>query len=169
MKKPTKTIAFMGLFTALALIMAYIEILIPPLFPSIPGIKMGLPNIIIVFLLYRRGIGSAICVSLLRMVMVMMLFGNVMAFLYSLAGGFLSLSVMILLRRMNFLSVVGVSVAGGVMHNVGQILMAILLLDTTEIGYYLVVLIVTGVIAGVFVGLCGATLIKKIPKNTMLF
>ena len=167
MKNRSKTIAFMGLCTALALIMAYVEVLIPPLFPSLPGIKMGLPNIIIVFLLYRRGVGSAALVSLLRIVMATLLFGNAMALAYSLAGGILSLSVMILLRRLNFLSVVGVSVAGGVAHNVGQVLMAILLLDTTELGYYLVVLTVTGMVAGIVVGLCGSVLIKKIPVNAM--
>ena len=79
MKNRSKTIAFMGLCTALALIMAYVEVLIPPLFPSLPGIKMGLPNIIIVFLLYRRGVGSAALVSLLRIVMATLLFGNAMA------------------------------------------------------------------------------------------
>lgn len=165
MRNKTKATAFMGLFTALAMVLAYVEVLLPPLFPSVPGIKMGLPNIIIVFLLYRRSAGSAIAVSLLRIALVSMLFGNAMVLLYSLAGGILSILVMILLRRLNILSTVGVSVAGGVAHNVGQILMAMLLLDTAEIGYYLIVLTVTGIIAGVFVGLCGSAMIKKIPAN----
>lgn len=165
MRNKTKATAFMGLFTALAMVLAYVEVLLPPLFPSVPGIKMGLPNIIIVFLLYRRSAGSAIAVSLLRIALVSMLFGNAMVLLYSLAGGILSILVMILLRRLNILSTVGVSVAGGVAHNVGQILIAMLLLDTAEIGYYLIVLTVTGIIAGVFVGLCGSAMIKKIPAN----
>ena len=126
---------------------------------------MGLPNIIIIFLLYRRGASSAIGVSLLRIFLVSILFGNVMALLYSLAGGILSLGVMILLRKLNFMSEVGVSVAGGVMHNVGQILAAMLLLETTELAYYLVVLTVTGTIAGILIGLCGSLLIRKIPKK----
>ena len=167
MKSRFKTVAYAGLFTALALILAYVEILIPPLFPAIPGIKLGLPNIIIIFLLYRLGVKNAICVSLLRIVLVSILFGNAMAFIYSLAGGILSLAFMIILRRLDLMSVVGTSVAGGVMHNVGQILMAMLLLETAEIGYYLVVLTVSGVIAGVFVGLCGAMLIKKIPLKSI--
>lgn len=165
MKNRSKSVALIGLCTALALILAYVEILVQPLFPTIPGIKMGLPNIIIVFILYRKGAPSAIGVSLLRLILVSMLFGNIMAFLYSLAGAALSLSVMILLRRFNLLSTVGVSVSGGVMHNVGQILMAMLLLQTVELGYYLVVLTVSGVIAGILVGLCGAILIKKLPKK----
>ena len=167
MRNKSKTTAFMGLFTALALILAYVEVLLPPLFASLPGIKMGLPNIILVFLLYRRSACSAIVVSLLRIALVTMLFGNVMALLYSLAGGILSLVVMILLRRWNVLSTVGVSVAGGVAHNVGQILMAMLLLETAELGFYLVVLTVAGTLAGVFVGLCGSALIRKIPANIL--
>lgn len=167
MKNRSTTVAYMGLFTALALILAYVEVLIPPLFSSLPGIKMGLPNIILVFLLYRRSAGCAILVSLLRMVLVTMLFGNLMALMYSLAGGVLSMLFMIILRRFKVLSVVGVSVIGGVSHNVGQILMAMLLLDTTQLGYYLVVLTVTGVIAGIFVGLCGCALIRKIPTNAL--
>lgn len=169
MNSKSKVTAFLGVFTAVALILAYVEFLLPPLFPSIPGIKMGLPNIIIVFLLYRRSAYSAIAVSLLRIVLVTMLFGNVMALMYSLSGGILSLLIMILLRRLNFLSTVGVSVAGGVSHNVGQVLMAMLLLETAELGYYLVVLIITGIIAGVFIGLCGSVLIKKVPANLLFF
>jgi len=91
-----------------------------------------------------------------------LLFGNPMTFAYSVAGGFLSLAVMAILKKLDFLSMVGVSVAGGVMHNVGQILMAMLLLGTAELGYYLIVLSVTGTISGVFVGLCGSFAVKRI-------
>ena len=169
MKNKTKAVAFMGLCTALALVLAYVEAVLPPLFPAVPGIKMGLPNIIIVFLLYRRGAIPAAVVSLLRILLVSVLFGNGMALLYSLAGGALSLLVMLLLRRLGFLSAVGVSVAGGVTHNIGQILMAMLLLDTTQLGYYLVVLTVTGTVAGVLIGLCGAALIRKNPEKLLFF
>lgn len=165
MQNKTKTVALMGLLTALALVLAYVEVLLPPLFPAVPGIKMGLPNMVIVFLLYRRGVGAAAVVSLVRILLVAALFGNVMSMLYSLAGGFLSLLVMVLLRRLNKLSAVGVSVAGGVAHNVGQTLVAMLLLETTELAYYMVVLTVTGTVAGVFIGLGGSLLIKKIPTK----
>ena len=90
MSNKTKTIAFIGVCTALAMVLAYIEAIIPPLFLAVPGIKMGLPNIVIVFLLYRRGPAVAAAVSLIRIVMISMLFGNGMALLYSLAGGVLS-------------------------------------------------------------------------------
>lgn len=164
MKNKSKTISFLGLCTALALVLAYLEAIIPPVFPSVPGIKMGLPNIVLIFVLYRKGGGAAMVVSMLRIVLVSVLFGNGMSLLYSLAGGLLSMSVMILLKRSNLLSTVGVSVAGGVMHNVGQILMAMLLLETTELIYYLVILAVSGTIAGILIGLCGASMVRKIPE-----
>ena len=166
MKKSSKNVSFLGICTALALILAYVEILLQPLFPTIPGIKMGLPNIIIIFLLYNRGAVPAMWVSLLRMILVSILFGNVMALLYSLAGGALSLLVMTVLKRLGFMSEIGVSVAGGVCHNIGQILMAMLLLETAELGYYLVVLAVTGTVAGILVGICGSLLIKY-TKNVI--
>ena len=167
MKKKNKTVAFLGLCTSLALILAYVEILLGPLFPSVPGIKMGLPNIVIIFLLYRKGPVPAICVSLLRIVLVGILFGNAMSFLYSLAGAVLSLLVMIVLQKAGVFSSVGVSVAGGVMHNLGQVLTAMLLLETSELVYYMAVLTVTGTVAGILVGLCGSVLVKKIPENLL--
>ena len=165
MHNKIKDTAFLGLCVSLALGLAYIEVLMPPVFPSVPGIKMGLPNIILIFLLYRRGFASAATVSLLRIVLVTLLFGNTMALLYSVAGGVLSMAVMVLLKKLNFLSVTGVSVAGGVTHHVGQILMAMWLMNTAELGYYLIVLAVTGTIAGLLIGLCGALLIRRIPTR----
>ena len=165
MHNKVKDTAFLGLCVALALGLAYIEVLLPPLFAAVPGIKMGLPNIILIFLLYRRGAAATITVSLLRMVLVTLLFGNFMAFAYSLAGGALSMTVMILLKRLDFLSSTGVSVAGGMMHNVGQILMAMWLMNTAELGYYLIVLAITGTVAGLLIGLCAAQLIRRIPTR----
>ena len=165
MRPATKKLAVLGLCTAVALILAYVESLLPPLFHAVPGIKIGLPNIIIVFVLYRFGLKEATVVSLIRMLAVSFMFGNMMALVYSLAGAFLSMLVMVILKRLNVLSVVGVSVAGGVFHNVGQILTAMLLLGTAELGYYLIVLAVTGTVSGIFVGLCGGMIVKRIPKK----
>ncbi|MBQ7088431.1 MAG: Gx transporter family protein [Clostridia bacterium] len=165
MHNRVKDVAFLGLCVSLALGLAYIEVLLPPLFTAVPGIKMGLPNIILVFLLYRRGVVSAATVSLLRIALVALLFPNVTALMYSLAGGALSMAVMAVLKRLHFLSVTGVSVAGAVTHNVGQILVAMWLMNTTAVGYYLIVLAVTGTVAGVFIGLCGALLIRRIPDR----
>lgn len=165
MKNTAKRTAFLGLCTALAMVLAYVEVLLPPIFSAVPGIKLGLPNIVIIFMLYRFGLGRAALVSFIRILLVSMIFGNVMAFAYSVAGAVLSLLVMALLRKLDFLSTVGVSVAGALMHNVGQILMAMLLLGTAELGYYLIVLAVTGTISGILIGICGALAVKRLPEK----
>ena len=157
-------LTMLGLCASVALLLSYVETLFPPLFAAVPGIKMGLPNAAIIFVLYRYGLRDAVAVSLVRLLIVAMLFGNTMTFIYSLAGATLSLLVMFLLKKMNFLSTVGVSVAGGVSHNVGQILVAMVALSTAEIGYYMIVLAVTGTIAGILIGLCGAFLLKRLPE-----
>ena len=162
MQRSAKKIALLGLCTAVAMVLAYAELLLPPLFTAIPGIKLGLPNIAIIFVLYRIGLGEAAAVSLVRMVAVSMLFGNPVTLAYSLAGGVLSLAGMAILKKTDLFSTVGVSVAGGVLHNVGQILMAMLLLGTAELGYYLIVLAVTGTVSGIFIGLCGSFAIKRL-------
>ena len=165
MKHAAKQTALLGLCTALALLMAYVELLIPPIVAAVPGVKIGLPNVIIVFILYRIGAKQATVVSLVRVALVTLLFGNAMAFAYSIAGAALSLLVMIGLRKLKLFSAVGVSVAGAVMHNVGQVLTAMLLLGTAELGYYLIVLSLTGTLAGVLIGICGALLIQKISDT----
>ncbi len=167
MRKQAHKIAFLGLCTAVALVFAWVESLLPPLMAAVPGIKLGLPNIAIIFILYRFGLKEAAAVSFVRIVAMSLLFGNPMTFAYSVAGGFLSLAVMAVLRKLDFLSMVGVSVAGGVFHNVGQILMAMLLLGTAELGYYLIVLAVTGTVSGIFIGLCGGFAVKRIPTKKM--
>lgn len=167
MKSSAKRIAFLGLCTALALTLAYIEAILPPIVNAVPGIKMGLPNIIIVFVLYRCDWKKAAAVSLIRVLLMLLIFGNAVSFAYSVAGAVLSLTAMSLLKWWDKLSVVGVSVTGAVLHNVGQILMAMMLLGTAELGYYLIVLAVTGTIAGVLIGLCGHLAIKRIPQKIL--
>lgn len=163
--KKVKKLAVMGLCAAIALILSYVEVVLPPIFAAVPGIKIGLANICVIFALYRFGVLDAAVISLVRLIIVAVLFGNPMTFIYSLAGAALSLAVMAILKRFDFMSGVGVSVAGGVMHNVGQVIIAMLLLRTAEIGYYMVVLTFTGIVSGIFVGLCGGLLIKHLPKN----
>ena len=164
--KQIHKLTLLSILTAVALILSYVEAVLPPIFASVPGIKIGLPNIIIIFVLYRMGASSAISVALVRITLSSLLFGNPISYLYSLAGALLSISVMILLKKMKFLSSVGVSVAGGIFHNVGQILAAMLLLKTVQIGYYMIVLAVTGTVSGLFIGLCGAFVINRFPKIT---
>ena len=148
----TKKVAMLGLTIALAMIMSYIEALVPLSF-AVPGIKMGLANIVIIFVLYKIGTKEAILVSLIRVILVSLLFSNVMAMAYSIAGAVLSLSVMWLLKKTDRFSFVGVSIAGGIMHNVGQIIMAVILLGTEQIALYLPVLIITGTATGVVIGI----------------
>lgn len=168
MKKDKITrMAVLGLLTTMALILSYVESLLPPIWAAVPGIKIGLPNIIIILLLYKSGYKAAATVSFIRVFLVALLFGSMMTFAYSLAGAVLSLTLMALCKRFDVFSTVGVSIVGGVTHNLGQILVAIALFDTVQLGYYMIVLAVTGTVAGVFIGLTGSFLLKRLEKFTI--
>ena len=164
MNSKTKKIAFLGLMASLALVLSYIEFLLPPIYSAIPGIKMGLPNIVIIFALYKFGIKDAAIVSFVRLVSVWLLFGTVMTFAYSLAGAVLSLALMALLKKVDLFSTAGVSVVGGIAHNAGQIAVAMVLLERAEIGYYMIILSVSGTVAGLLIGLASAYLLKHLDK-----
>lgn len=160
--KKTKRLVLLAMVTAVAMILSYVESLLPSV--GIPGVKMGLANIAVIFALFRFGWKEAAALSLVRVVLVSLLFGSVGAMLYSLAGAVLSLAVMALLRRIDRFSTVGISVAGGVAHNAGQILMAMLILQTKQLLGYLPVLAVSGIAGGVLTGLAAALLIRRIPE-----
>lgn len=160
--KKTKRHVLLAMLTAVAMILSYVESLLPSV--GIPGVKMGLANIAVIFALFRFGWKEAAALSLVRVVLVSLLFGSVGAMLYSLAGAVLSLAVMALLRRIDRFSTVGISVAGGVAHNAGQILMAMLILQTKQLLGYLPVLAVSGIAGGVLTGLAAALLIRRIPE-----
>jgi heptaprenyl diphosphate synthase len=160
--KKTKRLVLLAMLTAVAMILSYVESLLPSV--GIPGVKMGLANIAVIFALFRFGWKEAAALSLVRVVLVSLLFGSVGAMLYSLAGAVLSLAVMALLRRIDRFSTVGISVTGGVAHNAGQILMAMLILQTKQLLGYLPVLAVSGIAGGVLTGLAAALLIRRIPE-----
>ena len=160
--KKTKRLVLLAMLTAVAMILSYVESLLPSV--GIPGVIMGLANIAVIFALFRFGWKEAAALSLVRVVLVSLLFGSVGAMLYSLAGAVLSLAVMALLRRIDRFSTVGISVAGGVAHNAGQILMAMLILQTKQLLGYLPVLAVSGIAGGVLTGLAAALLIRRIPE-----
>lgn len=162
MKIKPKSIALLGICAALAMVLSYVESFIPVSF-AVPGIKLGLANIAVIFALYKLGAKEAVLVSLVRIVWIAILFGNVLTLAYSVAGAALSLTVMILLKRIDRFSVVGVSVVGGIMHNTGQILVAMLIMETAQIVYYLPVLCISGIAAGVAVGAVSALLVKRVP------
>lgn len=156
-----KNIAAFGVYVALAMIFSYIELQIPPLV-AIPGIKLGLPNVVIIIALYKFGWKEAIVINVLRVLLVSVLFGTVLSLLYSVAGAILSLFVMIILKKSKIFSTVLVSVFGAISHNIGQITVAIFVLETSELLYYLPVLLITGTISGLLLGLIGATIVKKL-------
>lgn len=164
MKMQTKRIALLGILVSVSLVLSYIEMLLPPIWSAVPGIKMGLPNIVILSVLYKFSLKDAAAVSFIRVSLVSLLFGNAMVYAYSLAGAALSLCVMATLKKLNFLSPVGVSVSGGISHNLGQIIIAIIILKTKEIGYYMIVLSFTGTIAGIVVGVIGSIVLKYFNK-----
>lgn len=164
MRNETRRIALLGVLTSVALVLSYLEVMLPPISTAVPGIKMGLPNLIIIFVLYKFGLKEAVTVSLIRVFIVALLFGNVMTLAYSVAGAVLSLGLMTLFKKINLFSQIGVSIIGGISHNLGQILVAIFLFDTIQIGYYMVVLSITGTIAGVIIGIISSILVKKLEK-----
>ena len=157
----TQKLTVMALTTAIALVLSFIESQIPA-FVAVPGVKMGLANIAIVYALYRLGWKEAALISLIRVVLVSLLFGSAASFLYSLAGAVLSLLGMALLKKTGKFTEIVVSVAGGVLHNIGQIAMASIILETDALRYYLPFLLVSGILAGVVIGLSSGFLIRRI-------
>ena len=157
----TQKLTVMALTTAIALVLSFIESQIPA-FVAVPGVKMGVANIAIVYALYRLGWKEAALISLIRVVLVSLLFGSAASFLYSLAGAVLSLLGMALLKKTGKFTEIVVSVAGGVLHNIGQIAMASIILETDALRYYLPFLLVSGILAGVVIGLISGILISRI-------
>lgn len=158
--------AYFGVFTALALIFSYVESLIPIHF-GVPGIKLGLANLLIVIFLYKRNAKEALLLSVIRIVLSGFLFANLFSILYSLAGGILSLAVMAYLKKRGTFSVVGISIAGGVAHNLGQLVVAMLVVETYRVGYYFPVLLIAGVLTGMLIGIVAAEILKRL-KNIVL-
>jgi len=154
-------LTLMALTVSLAMILSFVETQIPPLM-AIPGMKVGLANIAVVFALYRFGWKEAIGISLIRVFLTGLLFGTFASIAYSLAGAILSFLGMVALKNIKFFSCIAVSVIGGVLHNVGQIIMASILMGTELIRYYLPFLLLSGTVAGVAIGVVAGILIKRI-------
>lgn len=161
--KYNNKIAYLGVFTALALILSFVESQIPPLM-AVPGVKLGIPNIAILFILYKVGWKEAALVNVVRVFAVGLLFGSVMSMIYSFSGAILSLLGMVLLKKSNWFSCVTVSVIGGILHNVGQIIAACFVTETSELLYYLPVLIISGTVAGILIGIIAGILLKRMEK-----
>lgn len=159
----TKQLALYGMCIALAFILSYVEAMLP--FPMpMPGMKVGLTNLVVMIALFYMRESSAFVINLTRIFLVSMTFGNMMTLWYSLAGGILSFVAMLILKRTNKFSMVSVSVIGGVSHNVGQILVAMYVLQTTKLYWYLSVLSVSGVVAGIVIGVVASLILDRLPK-----
>ncbi len=166
MHSPTNKIgriAFLGLLTALALILSYIETLIP-FQPGIPGIKIGLANLAVLICLYLFGWKEAMLLTVVKVLVSGFLFGNLFMIAYSLAGALLSALTMILLKKTGWFHVPVVSAAGGVMHNIGQLIVAFFAVETYSVIYYMPVLILAGLITGIVIGTAAALVLPYIQN-----
>lgn len=159
-----KETVYISMFTLVALGLSYLESLIPPL-TAVPGIKIGLANIAVIFTLYKFNFKSASTVSLMRVFISFLLFGSVLSLAYSFAGALVSIIVMAIMKRSEKFSTVGVSVAGAISHNAAQIITAAVILGTSEIIFYLPVLVISAVISGIFIGVAGAVLVSKVKME----
>jgi heptaprenyl diphosphate synthase len=156
-----KKLTALSISVALAMMLSFIESQIPP-FVAVPGVKIGLSNIVTVFLLYTFGAKEAGGVSLVRVVLSSLLFSSPVSMIYSLCGAALSLAVMVVAKRLTPFSEVGVSILGGVFHNAGQIIAACFILENAYIAAYLPPLIISGTVAGIAVGIASAILVRKL-------
>ena len=161
-----KKTAFCGLVLALALIAGYAESLIP-VAVAVPGIKLGAANSVILILLYMVGVKEACIVNISRVVLAGFLFGSMSSILYSLSGAIVSLFVMTLLKKADRFSISGVSMAGGVFHNMGQLVMAALVLETSAVWYYFPVLMLSGSITGFLIGFLTEEIRKRIGRGLL--
>ena len=162
-KTPAQKAALYGVLVALAMILSYIEVLIPlPL--GIPGVKPGLANLVVFFALYAMSAREAFLISIVRIILVSITFGNGSAFLYSMAGGALSFLVMWICKKKDFLVPTGVSIAGGIAHNAGQLLMASVVLENGAVFTYFPALLAAGCITGWIVGIIGGKIRTRITK-----
>ena len=153
-------VAVFGVFTSLALILSSVELLIPSNF-GIPGMKLGLANLLVVILLYKGCPRDALLLSVIRILLSGLIFGNMFSIFYSLGGGLLSLAVMVFLKKTGQFTVAGISIGGGASHNVGQLLVAMFVVQTYQVGYYLPVLLIAGVITGAVIGILSAEVLKR--------
>ena len=160
----TETIAYRvsvsAVLTALAMIFSYVEAILPFNF-GVPGIKLGLSNLVVLVALYSLGAGYAFAINLTRIVLSGLLFSGVSAMLYSLSGGLLSFVVMLLLSKTGLFSPAGVSMAGGVAHNIGQVTIASLVTSTVKIYLYLPVLLISGTITGLLLGIAASMVLER--------
>jgi len=169
MKKSGKKVALYGVLIALAMVLSYLESLIPAFF-AVPGMKLGLTNLVILLALYLINWQSAMVINVIRVILAGILFGNIYSLAYSIAGALLSGAGMILLKKTGKFRIITVSIAGGVLHNIGQILVAVLVLHTVSVAWYILILWFTGIAAGAVIGIIGGLLCSrlKVPFQRLM-
>lgn len=163
MKKSIKWMTNIALFSAFAAVISYIEMLIP-LNLGIPGVKPGLANFVIIITLYEFGAREALYVNILRILILGLLSGNVFSILFSISGALISLAVMTIIKNIKGFSLIGASIAGAVSHNIGQLIIAAFVVNTYSIVYYIPVLIISGIITGLIIGVLSHTIRPIIHK-----
>lgn len=161
-RKKGKNVALFGMMVALAFTFSYLESLIPFNF-GIPGVKLGLANLVVVVALYTMKPGEAFFIAVVRIFLAGLTFGNVYSLAYSLCGGILSFAVMALVRKTK-LSIIGVSMLGGICHNIGQIVVAAIVMETARIAYYLPVLLAAGLATGLLLGIVSKLIVDRVDK-----
>lgn len=162
----SKKTAYLGLFSAAAIIFGYVESLIP-VFSGIPGIKLGLANLAVLFILERYTYKEAALVSLVRILVIGFLFGNLFSIAYSTAGAALSLTAMSFLKKKDGFSLIGVSIVGGVTHNIGQLIVAMIIVENTSLLFYAPALLISGLITGFVIGILTSETLKRIPADKL--
>ena len=149
---------------AFSMILSYIESLVPFYFGA-PGIKLGLANFIIILMLYSRNIREALLINLVRIVLSGFLFRSMFSILYSLSGGLLSFVIMLLARKSGLFDLTGVSICGGISHNIGQLLIAMYVVHTAGVLYYIPILLIGGLVTGLLIGVIATQVLKRMPRN----
>lgn len=157
----TNKLTLYALIIAVAMMLSYVESLLPTFVP-VPGVKLGLANIAIVFALYKLDFKAAVSISLIRIVLSALLFGNLFSIIYSIAGATLSIITMYLLKKSNKFSPIGVSVCGAVCHNLGQVITAAIIMETTKLMYYFTILLFSGIIAGIVIGIAAGMIVQRL-------
>ena len=162
----TRKVTDYALLTTLALILSYVESQVPAFF-AVPGMKLGLTNLVVMVALYRMGDRDAVTVNMIRICLSALLFGNGFSLAYSLSGGLLSGFTMIALKRTEKFSIIGVSIAGGLSHNIGQILASMVLLGTWRVAAYFIALWASGIAAGLAIGVLSGEIVRRLPQSVI--
>jgi heptaprenyl diphosphate synthase len=162
-RTPAGDAALCGLMCALAFLFGYVEMLVPVSL-GVPGVKLGLANLVSIVSLYLLGTRRTVLISLVRVILTGFTFGSLSVMMYSMAGAVLSLIAMVFCRKADLFGITGISIAGGVFHNIGQLIVAALVLESANLFYYLPVLLFAGTVSGACIGLLGGMAVKRLSR-----